>query len=115
MAVAYAFLFPAHPLEIALAFDDAPTVDSVLMTGAERTQNIIAVLKNANVPSERLENHFAQASPKILLWKIFRKLLHKQGSIAAIASSKGIPDAELRHPSENEQYLDQAWRLIHSK
>lgn len=35
--------------------------------------------------------------------------LHKQGRVAAIASSKGIPDAELRHPSENEQYLDQAF------
>ncbi len=35
--------------------------------------------------------------------------LHKQGRVAAIASSKGIPDAELRHPSENEQYLEQAF------
>nr|WP_324257669.1 hypothetical protein [Cellvibrio fontiphilus] len=35
--------------------------------------------------------------------------LHKQGRVAAIASSKGISDAELRHPSENEQYLAQAF------
>lgn len=34
---------------------------------------------------------------------------HKQGRVAAIANSKGVPEAELRHPSENEQYLDQAF------
>jgi len=36
--------------------------------------------------------------------------LHKQGRVAAIASGKGIPETELRHPSENEQYLDQAFQ-----
>ena len=39
-----------HAREIALTFDDAPTPDSVLMTGAERTQKIIAALKKADVP-----------------------------------------------------------------
>jgi peptidoglycan/xylan/chitin deacetylase (PgdA/CDA1 family) len=34
---------------------------------------------------------------------------HKQGRVAAIANSKGFPEVELRHPSENEQYLDQAF------
>lgn len=34
---------------------------------------------------------------------------HKQGRVAAIANSKGVPESELRHPSENEQYLDQAF------
>lgn len=35
---------------------------------------------------------------------------HKQGRVAAIARSKGVPEAELRHPSENELYLDQAFQ-----
>lgn len=35
--------------EIALTFDDAPTPDSALMTGAERTQKIIAALQEAGV------------------------------------------------------------------
>ncbi len=34
---------------------------------------------------------------------------HKQGRVAAIANSKGVPEAELRHPSENETYLNQAF------
>lgn len=34
---------------------------------------------------------------------------HKQGRVAAIANSKGVPEAELRHPSENENYLNQAF------
>ena len=36
--------------EIALTFDDAPTPDSVLMTGQERTQRIINALQAAKVP-----------------------------------------------------------------
>lgn len=36
--------------EIALTFDDSPTADSVMMTGAERTQRILAQLKAAKVP-----------------------------------------------------------------
>lgn len=35
---------------------------------------------------------------------------HKQGRVAAIANSKGFPEAKLRHPSENEKYLDQAFQ-----
>lgn len=34
---------------------------------------------------------------------------HKQGRVAAIAASKGIPESELRHPSENTDYLDKAF------
>lgn len=34
---------------------------------------------------------------------------HKQGRIAAIARSKGVPESDLRHSSENEQYLDKAF------
>ncbi len=34
---------------------------------------------------------------------------HKQGRVAAIANSKGVSESELRHPSENEQYIDQAF------
>ncbi|HTF95142.1 MAG TPA: polysaccharide deacetylase family protein [Cellvibrio sp.] len=36
--------------EIALTFDDAPTPDSALMTGSERTAKLIAALKQADVP-----------------------------------------------------------------
>lgn len=35
--------------EIALTFDDAPTPDSALMSGAERTAKLIAALRNADV------------------------------------------------------------------
>jgi peptidoglycan/xylan/chitin deacetylase (PgdA/CDA1 family) len=34
---------------------------------------------------------------------------HKQGRVAAIANSKGVPESELRHPSENTEYLDRAF------
>lgn len=34
---------------------------------------------------------------------------HKQGRLAAIAASKGIAESELRHPSENEAYLQKAF------
>jgi peptidoglycan-N-acetylglucosamine deacetylase len=34
-------------------------------------------------------------------------LFYKQGQVAAIAASKGIPESELRHASENTVYLDQ--------
>jgi peptidoglycan/xylan/chitin deacetylase (PgdA/CDA1 family) len=34
---------------------------------------------------------------------------HKQGRVAAIANSKGVPEAELRHVSENTEYLDKAF------
>ena len=36
-------------------------------------------------------------------------VFHKQGRVAAIANSKGIPEAELRHPSENENYINEAF------
>lgn len=36
--------------KIALTFDDAPTGDSALMSGEERTQRLIAALKNSAVP-----------------------------------------------------------------
>lgn len=36
--------------EIALTFDDVPTPDTVLMTGNERTEKLIAALKSARVP-----------------------------------------------------------------
>src|SRR5690606_22417224 len=36
--------------EIALTFDDAPTLDSAIMTGAERTAKLIAALTAASVP-----------------------------------------------------------------
>lgn len=44
------FSFSAQAREIALSFDDAPTPDSALMTGAERTQKIIAALQKNKVP-----------------------------------------------------------------
>jgi peptidoglycan/xylan/chitin deacetylase (PgdA/CDA1 family) len=34
---------------------------------------------------------------------------HRQGRVAAIANSKGVPEAELRHVSENTEYLDKAF------
>lgn len=34
----------------------------------------------------------------------------KQGRIAAIAESKGVPETELRHESENENYLAEAFK-----
>lgn len=40
----------SYAKELAITFDDAPTPDSVLMTGDERTQRIIAALQKAQVP-----------------------------------------------------------------
>jgi peptidoglycan/xylan/chitin deacetylase (PgdA/CDA1 family) len=34
---------------------------------------------------------------------------HKQGRVAAIAHSKGVPESELRHVSENTEYLDRVF------
>jgi hypothetical protein len=34
---------------------------------------------------------------------------HKQGRVAAIANSKGVPESELRHASENTEYIDKAF------
>ena len=44
------FSFTIQAREIALTFDDAPTPDSALMTGAERTQKLIAALRQSRVP-----------------------------------------------------------------
>jgi len=52
-------------------------------------------------PQQAYKDPIAKNFPQVLL--------HKQGRIAAIASSKSVPDVELRHPSENEHYLDQAF------
>jgi peptidoglycan/xylan/chitin deacetylase (PgdA/CDA1 family) len=35
-----------------------------------------------------------------------QKIFHKQGRIAGIAASKGVAEAELRHESENMEYLE---------
>ena len=35
-----------------------------------------------------------------------QKAFHKQGRVAAIAASKGVAEAELRHESENMEYLE---------
>lgn len=40
---------PATAREIAITFDDAPTNDSTLMTGEERTKRLIAALKAAGI------------------------------------------------------------------
>jgi peptidoglycan/xylan/chitin deacetylase (PgdA/CDA1 family) len=37
-------------------------------------------------------------------------LFQKQGRVAAIAASKGVAEAELRHKSENETYLAEAFK-----
>lgn len=41
---------PTSAREIALTFDDAPTPDTALMTGQERTDKLITALKSAKVP-----------------------------------------------------------------
>lgn len=50
LIVTLAFVQAAVAREIALTFDDAPTPDSVIMTGAERTTKLIAALTAASVP-----------------------------------------------------------------
>ncbi len=53
LLLSYGLVLGAQDLyarEIALTFDDAPTADSAMMTGAERTQRILAQLKAAKVP-----------------------------------------------------------------
>jgi peptidoglycan-N-acetylglucosamine deacetylase len=35
-----------------------------------------------------------------------QKTFYKQGKVAAIAASKGVPEADLRHASENMEYLE---------
>lgn len=36
---------------------------------------------------------------------------HKQGRVAAIARSQGVAEKQLRHPSENTEYLDKRFQL----
>jgi peptidoglycan/xylan/chitin deacetylase (PgdA/CDA1 family) len=50
LSAVYCFALPASAREIALTFDDAPQPDTVLMTGAERTDKLIKALKDAKVP-----------------------------------------------------------------
>ncbi len=52
-------------------------------------------------PQQAYKDPIAKNFPKVAF--------HKQGRVAAIANSKGVPEAELRHPSENETYLNQAF------
>ena len=49
-AVCFCFALQTSARDIALTFDDAPIADSALMTGAERTDKLIKVLKDAKVP-----------------------------------------------------------------
>ncbi|WP_323815374.1 polysaccharide deacetylase family protein [Cellvibrio sp. NN19] len=49
-------------------------------------------------PQQAYKDPIAKNFPQVVF--------HKQGRVAAIANSKGVPESELRHPSENEQYLD---------
>lgn len=44
------FMSNANCGEIAFTFDDAPTSDSSVMSGAERTELLIKALKNAEIP-----------------------------------------------------------------
>ncbi|MET0355306.1 MAG: polysaccharide deacetylase, partial [Cellvibrio sp.] len=60
-------------------------------------------------PQQAYKDPIAKKFPQVVF--------HKQGRVAAIASSKGIPETELRHPSENENYISQAFaaaRIIQS-
>ena len=52
-------------------------------------------------PQQAYKDPMAKKFPQVVF--------HKQGRVAAIANSKGVPEAELRHPSENETYLNQAF------
>lgn len=52
-------------------------------------------------PQQAYKDPIAKKFPQVVF--------HKQGRVAAIANSKGTPEAELRHASENENYLDQAF------
>jgi peptidoglycan-N-acetylglucosamine deacetylase len=66
------FLSNANAREIALTFDDAPTPDSILMSGAERTNKLIAALKKAKVPDAlffvKADNITTQSSARLRLY-----------------------------------------------
>ena len=49
-------------------------------------------------PQQAYQNPIAPNFPNVAF--------HKQGRVAAIANSKGVPESELRHISENTEYLD---------
>lgn len=50
LCLTYSVAYTAQAREIALTFDDAPTPDSVMMSGDERTDKLIKALKNTSVP-----------------------------------------------------------------
>lgn len=50
VAVCFCFALQTSAREISLTFDDAPLADTALMTGDERTDKLIKVLKSAKVP-----------------------------------------------------------------
>ncbi|HTF98522.1 MAG TPA: polysaccharide deacetylase family protein [Cellvibrio sp.] len=52
-------------------------------------------------PQQAYKDAIAKEFPQVVF--------HKQGRVAAIANSKGVPESELRHPSENENYINQAF------
>jgi peptidoglycan/xylan/chitin deacetylase (PgdA/CDA1 family) len=49
LCFSYGFAVSVHAREIAFTFDDAPTPDSVIMSGAERTDKLIKALKKASM------------------------------------------------------------------
>lgn len=52
-------------------------------------------------PQQAYQDPIARNFPNVVF--------HKQGRVAAIANSKGVPESELRHSSENENYINQAF------
>ncbi len=50
VAISSVWISSSFAREIALTFDDVPTADTILMTGNERTEKLIAALKSAKVP-----------------------------------------------------------------
>lgn len=52
-------------------------------------------------PQQAYKDAIAKEFPQVVF--------HKQGRVAAIANSKGMPESELRHPSENENYIKEAF------
>src|SRR5688572_5129812 len=52
-------------------------------------------------PQQAYQDPIARNFPNIIF--------HKQGRVAAIANSKGVPESELRHASENAEYIDKAF------
>lgn len=52
-------------------------------------------------PQQAYQDPIARNFPNVVF--------HKQGRVAAIANSKGVPESELRHVSENAEYIDKAF------